>query len=74
MATFIAEVQGTRGPASRLGHKSIKVIVNSWDKGFVIRGWKSEDGSINWNIEETGGSNGVSEQKLIATYRDNKRT
>lgn len=60
MATFIAKVQGSRGSAHRLGHSIISADVNSWDIGVQVIGRRAADGSVSFEIFETGGTNGGS--------------
>ena len=72
MAEFRAEVVGNRNPASRLGSKNsgIRATVNGWDKGVRVVGYVDGDGKNVFDIFETGGSNGRSPDKHIATVQE----
>tara|TARA_R110002020_G_scaffold421993_1_gene631187 strand:- start:1351 stop:1626 length:276 start_codon:yes stop_codon:yes gene_type:complete len=80
MARFRATVQGNRGAASRLGHRTIEASVNGWDCGIDIVGMgpmvESDDrDSVMFNVYLTGGSNsddGYDEHIATITRRNGK--
>lgn len=43
MAKFYGTIQGARGPATRLGHKSIKAAVQSFDGSIITELTYAED-------------------------------
>lgn len=69
MAHFIAHVQGSYGPAPRIGGKSsgIRASAAGWDVGARIL-ITHEDGRDRVRVYRTSGSNGFKSEKLIADY------
>ncbi len=57
MARFRATVQGSRGMASRLGHRAINADVNGWQYGVNVFGFDSQ-GHDAFAISLTRGSSG----------------
>lgn len=72
MARFMAEIQGSKGPCSRLGSKSsgIKAVINGWDRGIRVEAYATDEGTgpDMFSIYFTGGSNGRSKDILIGVY------
>ena len=70
MARFIADIQGTRGEASRLGsaRSGIRGHVRGWDVGVLVVG-SDEDGEDVFTIYATSGSSGAHLTKLAGTVR-----
>ena len=66
MARFRGTVQGSRGSASRLGHRDLTATVNGWDCGVRVTAAANsgEPGEV-FTVSVTGGSNG-STSKLVA--------
>lgn len=66
MARFMADVQGTRGSASRLGGAAsgIRSHTRGWDVGVLVVG-SDEDGSDVFTIYATSGSSGAHLTKLV---------
>lgn len=71
MAQFYAEIQGNRGPASRMGSKDSGITshVRGWDVGVRVA-IHHVDGTDYVSVFRTGGSNGHSSDKLIAQFSD----
>ena len=68
MARFLGAIQGSRGEATRLGHSAsgIRAQAQGWNVGVTVYG-NSVGGRDQFEIYATGGSNGSSQRKLIAT-------
>lgn len=62
MAQFRGTIEGARGGASRLGHKSggITVTANGWDDGVKVYA-DHRDGRDHFTVIRTGGSHGGAE-------------
>lgn len=71
MATFRAEIKGTKGPSSRLGHSQINADINGWDLGISVEGYRMENGKIRFSVFLTGGSNGGKPAKLLFRVTEN---
>jgi hypothetical protein len=69
MARFRATMQGSRGPASRLGHEIIEASVNGWNAGVSVTGTVDVNGNDIFKIWATSGSNNRQSSKLIATVK-----
>ena len=76
MARYRAEIEGRRGPASRLGSakSQIRAIVNGWHSGVDVCGGpvtygKKDDGADEFLVYMTSGSNGRYSSKLLGTIR-----
>lgn len=76
MARFIADIQGARGPASRIGHATsgIHGEVRGWDLGVSVEGEVTTGaaagaigGLDTFNIYATGGSNRSHPSQHLAT-------
>lgn len=67
MAQFRGEVEGNRGPASRLGSKKsgIRTTAHGWHSGVKVYA-SHIDGADVFDIYATGGSNGSTPTRLIA--------
>ena len=71
MAHFRATVQGGRGSASRLGHKTsgIEARVNGWNSGVYVYGYH-KDGKDYFRVELNGGSGYGGGGKIIGTFSE----
>lgn len=68
MARYRAEIQGSRGAASRLGSQNsgIRAKVNGWDSGVAVYGGQDiATGRDIFDIYMTGGSNGQTPSRWI---------
>lgn len=70
MATFMAYIKGSRGGVSRLGHRDIKADINGWNIGVKVYGYKNDDGTVEFHIYETSGSNGGMPDKKITVIKE----
>ena len=66
MARFMADVQGTRGPVSRLGdaRNGIESHTRGWEVGVRVIG-RVVDGEDEFEVWATSGSSGAAAGKLI---------
>lgn len=75
MSHFYADIQGSRGPASRCGTKQSGILghIRGWNVGVsvAIEYDKENDRDI-VRVYKTGGSNGCSCSILIAEFTDGK--
>jgi hypothetical protein len=73
VARFLAEVEGSRKPVHRLGHKSsgIRAQAQGWDVGVKIQGAPKplDPDRDMFDIYVTGGSNDPSVQFKIGTVQ-----
>lgn len=71
MAQFRATVKGSRGEASRLGHKStgITARINGWESGITVYA-RHIGGHDCFIVCATGGSNGNREEVEIGYLQD----
>ena len=70
MAQYRASIKGSRGMASRLGHKSsgIRAEVNGWNLGILVNGrFDTEKGDV-FDVYLTGGSNANHDRTLIGAF------
>jgi len=70
MAQFKGTLEGSRGTASRLGHKTtgLNVTCNGWDSGVEVQAIH-ENGKDVFYVYRTGGSNGYQATELIKTIK-----
>jgi len=68
MAQYRGVVEGSRGSASRLGHKTtgLTVKANGWHLGVTVD-VTYRDGKDVFEVYKTGGSSSNSKRELIAT-------
>ena len=66
MARFRGTVEGDRGGASRLGHRSITTNANGWNVGVNVDGGGAKDGGDDFTVWATGGSHQRKRSHLIA--------
>ena len=66
MARFRATVQGGRGQASRLGHRSITTDANGWNLGVNVAGGTYGGDNDRFTVYATGGSSASSASFRIA--------
>lgn len=73
MAHFIANVEGNRGSASRTGTKNSGITSHTrgWNLGVRVE-MKHEDGEDVAYVYETGGSNRIGQEEIIAVLRGGK--
>lgn len=64
MARFRATIKGTRGEASRLGHREITAHVHGWNTGIAVDA-KDAGGEDCFVVTITGGSNGPRGEELL---------
>ena len=71
MAQFIGTVEGTRGPASRLGSKrtGLTVTANGWDLGITVE-LRHIDGKDVATVFLTGGSNDPKQSRLVGEFTE----
>ena len=70
MSRFYASIQGSRGEATRQGHKYINGHVRGWDVGIRVTGrasWESDD-QDEFVVYLTSGSGGGKSDKLIGRF------
>lgn len=69
MARFRGTVKGNRQESSRLGSEKsgLRVTCNGWNKGVEVMAIVNSEGNDEFVVYETGGSNGRSRSKIIAT-------
>jgi len=60
MARFRGTVQGTRGPTSRLGHRTVHTECNGWGSGIDVSAFIDEKDRDVFEVRMTGGSKGPS--------------
>ena len=67
MAQFIAEIKGSRGPVTRIGHKTSGIVSHTrgWDSGIRVEGHYDEDLGDIFLVYATSGSSGRSRDILI---------
>jgi len=73
MAHFIADIQGSRGPASRLGGRHISSHTRGWNAGVRVSGntvGVNGEGGDAFHVYATGGSNGSGSERYIAIVRE----
>ena len=70
MSQFYADIQGSRGAASRMGGKDggIRGHIRGWSVGVRVHG-RHVDGEDIFDVALTGGSNSHSAEKHIGTAR-----
>jgi hypothetical protein len=73
MARFKGTVQGSRGEASRLGHKTTGLIatLNGWDVGIEIQASVNNADEDVFHIYRTSGSNNSSRKTLLCELNTN---
>ena len=71
MAHFYAQIQGNRGEATRMGtpNSGIEGHIRGWNVGVKVYGSVDNDGNDVFEVYHTGGSNGHTTSKLIATIQ-----
>ncbi len=75
MSHFYATIQGHRGEGTRTGTKTSGITSHTkgWNSGVRVRGFYNEEtGEDEFVVTVTGGSNGRSSSKTIATIRGGK--
>lgn len=71
MAQFIGSVEGNKGAATRVGHKSsgLTTKTNGWNCGVCVVA-RHEDGIDYFDVYSTGGSNNNIKKKLLGTLTE----
>jgi hypothetical protein len=71
MARYIAGIQGSRGLATRLGglDSGIRAYARGWNLGIEVYGRAAEDGSDQFTVYASGGSNDPSSRREIGSVR-----
>ena len=71
MAQYRGSIEGARGSATRLGHKTtgLRVVANGWQAGIEVRAYH-EEGEDCFDVLLTGGSNGGRTAQIIARVID----
>jgi hypothetical protein len=75
MAQYRAIIKGSRGEASRLGHKAngIRAEVNGWNLGILVYGrFDREKGDL-FEVYLTGGSKAYHDRILVGTFAETER-
>ena len=74
MAHFLGRVEGSRGPAQRLGGESsgIMTSTNGWSSGVDVSGFVDDTGRDAFRITATGGS-GRGGRKCVGFVTTNKK-
>lgn len=67
MSRFYADIQGSRGEATRCGSSDIHTHIRGWNVGIEVYGEVDEDGNDVFHVYKTSGSNGRLPSTLIAT-------
>lgn len=71
MSALYGSVQGTRGEATRCGHREMTAHVRGWNAGVRIVAEHGQNGKDRFFVYRTAGSNGVSGGVLIAVVDEN---
>lgn len=71
MSRFYANIQGSRGEATRQGttKSGIKGHIRGWDIGVRVDCFPDKDGNDTCTVILTGGSNGEHKSRYIGTFR-----
>lgn len=72
MARFYAEIQGMRGPATRMGSEKSGIWghIRGWHVGAKVVIAVDKDGNDVVQVYKTRGSSGYGPSKLIAEFRE----
>jgi len=76
MARFRGLIQGGRGEASRLGHKTtgLRVEADGWNAGVKVHAYVDENDRDVFEVYETGGSHAASTPRMVARIVDGQPT
>lgn len=68
MSHFYADIEGSRGRATRCGSQSsgIEAHPRGWNVGVRVRGYVNDAGQDEFHVYATGGSNGRGGETLLA--------
>ena len=72
MSRFYASIEGqAKTIATRRGSEKSRINghVRGWDVGVMVEGYVDENGNDCFEVWQTGGSNGHTSPKLIATVK-----
>jgi hypothetical protein len=72
VSRFYASIQGSRGEATRQGRQDITGHIRGWEVGVRVFGCVGDDGEDMFNVFMTGGSDGNTSDRLIATVKIEK--
>lgn len=73
MAHFYADIQGGRGQATKIGHKSTGIAghIRGWESGIQVKArYDQEKDSNIFEVYQTGGSNGSGLAVLLGTLNE----
>lgn len=72
MARFYAEIEGARGPASRLGHthSGIRSHTRGWSVGIRVLGGTNREDTDRFDVYLTNGSNGRGPDVFIGSVTE----
>lgn len=70
MSRFYASIQGGRGMATRMGHKSSGITghIRGWLTGIEVNGRVDDNDNDVFDVYLTRGSNGYGSSKFIGTF------
>lgn len=72
MARFYGEIQGSRGPATRMGtaKSGFEAHIRGWNVGVRVYLDVTEDGKDRLTVYKTGGSNQPMSHGRVVIYND----
>lgn len=70
MARFYVNVQGNRGPASRMGTENSGIFSHTrgWNIGILVNGSVNANGEDTFDVYLTRGSNGGGQHRLVGSF------
>jgi hypothetical protein len=70
MARFYVNIEGNRGPASRMGTEKSGIFSHTrgWNVGIKVLGHVNDAGEDEFDVWLTSGSTGAKSSKLIGTF------
>ncbi len=75
MSRFFADIQGSRGQATKQGTISSGIVghIRGWNIGVRVSCFVDKDGNDRIRIYKTGGSNGGYVETLLAEFGENDK-
>lgn len=75
MARFYGDLQGNRGPTSRMGSKKsgLHAHIRGWNVGVQISCFVDKNGRDTITISETGGSHDPFSERVITVLKDSRK-
>ena len=71
MAKFrMVHQSDNRAVVTRLGHKMMGTSLNGWNIGVDVNARKLDDGCVEFEVWQNGGSNNTNKEKLLAKISD----